>query len=82
MVKLPKPPPDDGTRAEFEAFITGFGVAMLAVSTGLEGFDISELWQQAMKAANELYPPFDPLPNPVKSQGDGRRADGIEMSED
>jgi hypothetical protein len=81
-VKLPKLPPDDGTRSEFEAFMTGFALAVVGIKRAFPHFDSTQLWKYAGEAATELYPPFDPLPNPVKSQGDGRRSDGIEMSED
>jgi hypothetical protein len=81
-VKLPKPPPDDGTRAEFEAFLTGFALAVFGIKRAFPNFDATEIWNSANDAATELYPPFDPLPPPVKRSDDGNRKDGIEMSED
>jgi hypothetical protein len=79
-VKLPKPPPDEGTRAEFEAFLTGFALALVGVKRAFPLFEVVDIWESAKQAATELYPPFDPLTEPVKCRGDGRRADGIEMS--
>jgi hypothetical protein len=81
-VKLPKPPPDDGTRSEYEAFLIGFALAVVGIKRAFPNFDATEILKTAKEAATELYPQFDPLPPPVKSLGDGRRADGIEMSED
>jgi hypothetical protein len=78
-MKLPKPPPDEGTRAEFEAFLTGFALVVSGIKAAFPSFDHTELWNYAVEAATELYPPFDPFPNPTKASGDGRRSDGIEM---
>ena len=81
-MKLPKPPPDDGTRVEFEAFLTGVGLCLVCIKQAFPSFDDREVWKYAIKSAEELYPPFDPPTEPVKCRGDGRRADGAVMSED
>ena len=81
-MKLPKPPLDDGTRAEFEAFLTGFALALLGIKKAYPSFNTEEVWKSAIEVATEVYPPFDLPTEPVKCRGDGRRADGIEMSED
>jgi hypothetical protein len=81
-LKLSKPPPDDGTRAEFEAFLYGFSLAIVGIKTVSPSFDDRRAFDIAVEAATELYPPFDPPTEPVKCRGDGRRVDGIEMSED
>jgi hypothetical protein len=76
------PPPDEGTRSEYLAFLTGAFVVLQAIKRALPGFDRRDIWKYAIEAATELYPPFDPLPNPVKAPGDGVRSDGVVMSED
>jgi len=81
-VKLPKPPPDDGTRSEYEAFLTGFTLALIGIKRAFPNFDATEILNSAKEAAADLFPPFDPPTEPVKCRGDGRRADGIEMSDD
>jgi hypothetical protein len=81
-VKLPKPPPDDGMRSEYEAFLTGFALALVGIKCAYPSFDDRAAFDIAVEAATELYPPFDPFTEAVKCRGDGRRADGIEMSED
>ena len=80
-LKLPKPP-DYGTRSETEAFLAGFELAMIGIKKAFPAFKTEEIWKSAKEFAMELYPPFEPPPPPVKCRGDGRRADGIEMSED
>jgi hypothetical protein len=81
-MKLPKPPPDDGTRAELEAFLTGFALAIVGIKRAFPNFDDTELWNWAKKTAAELYPQFDPLTPPTKATGYGNRKDGIVMSDD
>ena len=81
-MKLPTPPPDDGTRAEFEAFLTGVAITLVGIKRAFPNFEITDIYNTAIKTATELYPPFDPATEPVKCRGAGRRADGIEMSED
>ena len=81
-MKLPKPPPDDGTRAEFEAFLTGVSFVLEGIKRAFPQFEANKIWQPAIEAAIALYPPFDPPPTPVKATGDGIRADGLVMSED
>jgi hypothetical protein len=81
-LKLSKPPPDDGTRAEFDAFLLGTALVLISIKRAFPSFDFTDIYNSAIKAATELYPPFDPLTEPVKCRGDGLRADGIEMSED
>jgi hypothetical protein len=81
-LKLPKPPPDDGTRAEFSAFMWGFALALAGVKKSYPNFETDDIMKSAVETAIELYPPFDPPTEPVKCLGDGRRSDGIEMSED
>ena len=81
-MKLPKPPPDDGTRSEYEAFLSGFALALYGIKRTFPGFDTSGIEKSAIEAATELYPPFDPLPPPAKRSDDVNRRDGVIMSED
>ena len=55
---------------------------MIGIKKAFPAFKTEEIWKSAKEFAMELYPPFEPPPPPVKCRGDGRRADGIEMSED
>jgi hypothetical protein len=81
-MKLPKLTPNDVTRAEYDAFLHGAALVIIGIKRAFPNLDVTEIWNSASETATELYPPFDPPLAPVKNQGDGRRADGIEMSED
>lgn len=81
-MKLPKPPLDDGTRPEFEEFMNGCAFILLGVKRAFPNFETGEIWKSAWDVANEMWPPFDHLPSPVKRGEDGNRRDGFVMSED
>ena len=79
-VKLPNPPPDDGTRAEHEAFLTGFDLAIEGIKKALpSSIYFDDIEKLAKQLADDLYPQFYPLPEPVKRSDDGNRKDGIVM---
>jgi len=72
VLKLPNPPPDDGTRSEFVAYMKGFATAIAGIKQAYHNFETYDIMKTAIYAATELYPPFEKTPPPVKTSGDGR----------
>jgi hypothetical protein len=57
-VKLPRPPANPNERAEVEAFMLGFGMALKAINGGAA--IPQDVFNVAAALARELYPDFEP----------------------
>ncbi len=65
-IKLPPPPANPNERAEVEAFMLGFAIALRALNTFVTATEEKqkELFREATVLAKEFYPDFDPPPEP------------------
>jgi hypothetical protein len=68
-------------RPEYHAYLDGFNNCLRGVARALN-WDASayeDIRYVAQLTAKELYPDYDPTPEPMKRTEDGRRRDGIKM---